>query len=130
MQAQFNRRYDLRSSRKRNRTQDQEEDTPHEEAPAQKEATAQRTLDKGKRPLNQYLQSADNIPSSSQGATLPSVKPILKEVKPIPQNKDPKDKESKEVLMDRSSSSFSLQKELEKVKIPVPLTELLKQPEY
>ena len=32
--------------------------------------------------------------------------------------------------VDRSSSTFSLQKELEKVKIPIPLTELLKQPAY
>ena len=93
MQAQFNRRYDLKSSRKRTHTQDQEEDTPQEEAPAQKEAATQRTSDKGKRPLNQSLQSADQIPSSSQGATLPSVRPI--EVKPLPQNKYSKDKESK-----------------------------------
>ena len=46
MQAQFNRRYDLRSSRKRTRTQDQEEDTPQEEAPAQKEVTPQKPPEK------------------------------------------------------------------------------------
>ena len=109
---------------------DQEEDTPQEEAPAQKEATAQRTPDKGKKPLNQSLQSADQIPSSSKMTALPNVRPIMKEVKPLPQNKDPKDKESKEVSVDRPSSAFSLQKELEKVKILVPLTELLKQPTY
>ena len=39
MQAQFNRRYDLRSSRKRTRTQDQEEELPQKEAPAQKKST-------------------------------------------------------------------------------------------
>ena len=37
MQAQFNRRYDLRSSRKRTRTQDREEELPQKEAPSQKE---------------------------------------------------------------------------------------------
>ena len=37
MQAHFNRKYDLRSLRKRTRTQDQEEDAPHEEASTQKE---------------------------------------------------------------------------------------------
>ena len=78
MQAQFNRRYDLRSSRKRTRTQDQEEDTSQEEAPARKEANHQKTPDKGKRPLNQSLKSADQIPSSSQVATPPRVKLILK----------------------------------------------------
>ena len=39
MQAHFNRRYDLRSSRKRTRTQEQEEELPQKEAPAQKEST-------------------------------------------------------------------------------------------
>ena len=33
MQAHFNRRYDLRSSRKRTRTQEQEEELPQKEAP-------------------------------------------------------------------------------------------------
>ena len=32
--------------------------------------------------------------------------------------------------IDKPSSAFSLQKELEKFKIPIPLTELLKQPAY
>ena len=39
-------------------------------------------------------------------------------------------KESKEVATEKSSSAFSLQKDLEKVKILVPLTELMKQPTY
>ena len=37
MQARFNRIYDLRYSRKRTRTQDQEEEPPQKEAPAHKE---------------------------------------------------------------------------------------------
>ena len=50
---------------------------------------------------------------------------MSKEVKPSAENK-----ESKEVVIEKSSPVVSLQKELEKVKIPVPLTELLKQPAY
>ena len=55
MQAQFNRRYDLISSRKRTRTQDQEEEPPQKEAPAQKESTVQKVTEKGKGPLNKPL---------------------------------------------------------------------------
>ena len=55
MQAHFNRRYDLRSSRKRTRTQDQEGEPPQKEAPAQKESTVQKVIDKGKSPLNKPL---------------------------------------------------------------------------
>ena len=55
MQANFNKIYDLRSSRKRNRTQDQEEEPPQKEAPAQKESTMQKVTDKGKKPLNKPL---------------------------------------------------------------------------
>ena len=92
MQAQFNRRYDLRSSRKRTRTQDQEEDTPQEEAPTQKEVTPQKPPEKGKRPLNQSLQSDTLMPSSSQLTAPPKVEPIVKEVKPPLQSKDSKEK--------------------------------------
>ena len=82
MQAKFNGRYELRSSRKRTRTQDQEEDTPQEEAPAQKEVTPQKPPKKGKRPLNQSPQSDILMPSSSQVTAPPKVKPIVKEFKP------------------------------------------------
>ena len=37
MQVQFHRKYDLRSSRKRTRTQDQEEEVPQKEAAVKKE---------------------------------------------------------------------------------------------
>ena len=67
------------------------------------------------------------MPSSSQVTAPPKVEPITKEAKLPLQRKDSKEKE---VTMDKSSSIFNLQKELEKVKIPVPLTELLKQPAY
>ena len=53
-----------------------------------------------------------------------NVKPIPKEEKPPANNKEPK-----ESLVEKPPV-FSLQKELEKVKIPVPLSELLKQPAY
>ena len=55
MQAHFNRRYDLRSSRKRTRTQEQEEELPQKEAPAREESKIQKATDKGKQPLNKPL---------------------------------------------------------------------------
>ena len=55
MQAHFNRRYDLRSSRKRTRTQEQEEELPQKEAPSQEESTMQKATDKGKQSLNKHL---------------------------------------------------------------------------
>ena len=85
----------------------------------------QKVTDKGKRPLNEPLQSNDQIPSSSKIAIPPNTKYESKEVKPLAENK-----ESKEVAIENSSPTFSLQKELEKIKIPAPLTELLKQPTY
>ena len=54
-----------------------------------------------------------------------NVKPIPKEEKPPANSKEPK-----ESLVEKPPPVFSLQKELEKVKIPVPLTKLLKQPAY
>ena len=74
----------------------------------------QKATDKGKQPLNKTLQSNDQIPSSSSKVVIPP----------------DENKESKEVVIEKSSPTFNLQKELEKVKIPVPLTELLKQPAY
>ena len=59
MQANFNRKYDLRSSRKRTRPQDQEEETPQKEVPAQKESATKRNTEKGKNPLNTPLQPND-----------------------------------------------------------------------
>ena len=66
------------------------------------------------------MRSNDQIPSSSKVVIPPNTKFVSKEAKPLVENK-----ESKEVATEKSSSAFSLQKELEKVKIPVPLTELL-----
>ena len=71
------------------------------------------------------MQSNDQIPSSSKEFIPPSVNSVSKEVKPPAENK-----ESKEVVIEKPPPAFSLQKELEKVKILVPLTELLKQPAY
>ena len=121
MQAQFHRKYDLRSSRKRTRTQEQEEKMP------QKETVVQKVGDKGKRLITEPLHSNDSILSSSKLASNPNinVKPILKEEKPPAESKEPK-----ESLVEKPPPMFSLQKELEKVKISVPLTELLKQPAY
>ena len=67
------------------------------------------------------------MPSSSQVYVPPANKPPVKEVKLPLQNKELKEKE---VSIDKPSSTFSFQKELEKVKIPVPLSELLRQPVY
>ena len=78
MQAHLNRRYDLRSSRKRTRTQDQEEEPPQKEASAQKESTVQKVTDKGKSPLNKPLQSNDQIPSSSKVVSTPNVEFVSK----------------------------------------------------
>ena len=55
MQAQFNVKYDLRSSRKRTQIQDQEEEPPQNNAPAQKESAIKRNIEKGKSPLNTPL---------------------------------------------------------------------------
>ena len=92
MQAKFNKKYDLRSSRKRTCTQDEEEDTPQKPAPVQEEM-AQRTPDEGKRPLDQPLQSDTQRPTASQVTASPNVKPIVKEVKPPLQSKYAKEKE-------------------------------------
>ena len=88
MQAHFNRRYDLKSSRKRTRTQDQEEEPPQKEAPAQEESTMQKATDKGKGPLNKPLQSRDQIPSSLKEVIPPNVKSMSKEVKTPAENKE------------------------------------------
>ena len=121
MQAQFHRKYDLRSSRKRTHTQEQEEEMP------QKETIVQKVKDKGKRPIIEPLHYNDSIPSSFKLASNPNtkVKPILKEEKPPTESKEPK-----ESIIEKSPSAFNLQKELENFKIPVPLTELLKQTVY
>ena len=105
MQAHFNRSYDLRSSRKRTRTQEQEEELPQKEAPVQEESTMQKTTDKGKKSLNKPLHSNDHIPSSSKLATAPNTKPASKEVKPLAENR-----ESKENIIEKSPSAFNLQK--------------------
>ena len=76
MQANFNRKYDLRSSRKRTRTQDQEEEPLQKEVSAQKESTVQKVTDKGKSPLNKPLQSNDQIPSSSKVVTHPNAESV------------------------------------------------------
>ena len=85
----------------------------------------QKVINKGKGPQNKPLQSNDQIPSSSKVVIPPNTKSVSKEVKPLVQRKY-----SKEIITEKSSSTFSLQKELEKFKIPVPLNELLKQPAY
>ena len=72
MQAQFNVKYDLRSSRKRTRTQEQEEEPP------QKESATKKNTDKGKNPLNIPLQSNDQVPSSSKIVNPPNVEPVSK----------------------------------------------------
>ena len=115
MQVQFHRKYDLRSSRKRTRIQEQEEEMPQKETFVQKETTVQKVGEIGKRPITEPLHSNDHIPSSSKLATTPNSKPVLKEVKLVVENK-----ESKENIIEKSSSVFSLQKELEKVKIQFP----------
>ena len=97
MQAHFNRRYDLRSSRKRTRTEEQEEELLQKEAPAQEESSMQKATDKGKQPLNKPLQSNDQIPSSSKVVTSPNAKPMSKEAHPPVENK-----ESKEFVIEKS----------------------------
>ena len=81
MEAQFNVKYDLRSSRKRTRTQDQEEEPPQKEAPAQKESTTKKSIEKGKNPLNVPPQSNIQIPSSSKIVSPLNVELVSKEVK-------------------------------------------------
>ena len=78
MQAQFNVKYDLRSSRKRTRTQDQEEEPPQKEASAQKESATKKSIEKGKNPLNASSLSNDQIPSSSKIVSPPNAEPVSK----------------------------------------------------
>ena len=65
----------------------------------------QKVTDKGKGLLNKPLQSNDQIPSSSKVVIPPNAKSVSKEVKPSAENK-----ESKEVVTEKSSPVFSLQK--------------------
>jgi len=125
MQAHLNRKYDLRSSRKRTRTQEQEEVVAQKEVPTRKELAPKKFTGKGKSPLKEPLLSDDKIPSSSKIVSPPHDESVSKESKPSAENK-----ESKEVIIERSPPAFNLQKELGKVKIPVPLTKLLKKPMY
>ena len=90
MLAQFHRKYDLRSSRKRIHTQGQEEEMPQKETTMQKETTVQKVRDKGKRPITEPLHSNDHIPSSSKLVTTPNTKPVLKEEKPLAKNRESK----------------------------------------
>lgn len=116
MQAQLHKKYDLRSSRKRSRTQDQNEE-PSPSNPS-------KSAEKGKKPLDQVPSKKKESPDS----ILHKPKVYNIEQLPLP-SKPVRDKEKEPVdvvIADRSSSAFNLQKELEKVKIFVPLIELLK----
>ena len=115
MEAQFNVKYDLRSSRKRTRTQEKEEEPPQKEAPAQKESATKKSIEKGKNPLNVPPQSNDQIPSSSKIVSPLNVESVSKEIKSSAENK-----EFKEAVIEKPPSTFNLQKELEKIKIPFP----------
>ena len=64
-----------------------------------------KVTDKGKSPLNKPLQSDDQIPSSSKVVTPPNAESVSKEVKPSAKNK-----ESKEVVIEKSPPAFNLQK--------------------
>ena len=121
MQAQFHRKYDLRSSRKRTQTQELEEELP------QKESVVQKFEGKAKKPINEPIHSNVSIPSSSKPIddSHVTVKNIPTEDKPPVMPKEPK-----ENPIEKSPAVFFLQKELEKVKIPVPLAKLLKHPSY
>jgi len=112
MQAQLHSKYDLRSSRKRPRMQDQNEELPH--------TNPSKLTEKGKKPLDQVplnkKESLDHIPHKPE---VSKTEPFPPHVKPIyDQNKEPVDVAKN----DRKLLYFSLQKELEKVKIFVPLT--------
>jgi len=120
MQAQLHRKYDLRSSRKRSRTQDQNEEPSPLNPP--------KSTEKGNKPLDQVPSKKKESPDSILH------KPKVSKIEQLPLPSKPVRDKAKEpvdvVIVDRSSSAFNLQKELEKVKISVPLTELLKQPNY
>ena len=110
MQEKFHRKYDLRSSRKRTHTQEQEEETP------QKEPVVQKIEDKGKKIVTKPLHPNVFVPYSSN-----IVPNSIEKFKPIPkEEKHPAEsKEQKESLVEKPPPVFSLQKELEKFKIPV-----------
>ena len=90
MQAHLNRIYDLRSSRKRTWTQEQEEGLAQEEVPTQKELAPKKVTGKGKSPLKEPLLSDDQIPSSSKIVSPPNAESVPKESKPSTENKESK----------------------------------------
>ena len=76
MQPHLERRHDLRSSRKRTQSQEQEE-----EAPSQKELVPKKVTSKGKNLLSEPLLSKDQIPSSSKIVSPPNTESVSKEIK-------------------------------------------------
>lgn len=83
---------------------------------------------KGKKPINPIAPTGEEISHSTNiKFEVPNAEKKLVQTKPIHQ-------ESNQIVdsvkVDRNHFGFILQKELAKVKIFIPLTELLKQPNY
>ena len=120
MQAQLHKKYDLRSSRKRTWVQEQnEESIPREQTPSN-------SCSKGKNPLEESAHHKAVVFTSTKQGSNP---PANEKSSYVPLNlpKHPKE-QSKEVIAEKSPTTFNLHKDLEKVKISIPLIELLKQP--
>lgn len=120
MQAQIHRKYGLESSRKRSIGKDQNEETLQPLPP--------KPTDKGKKPINPISPtkkySSNPITNESRASKTEKFPPKIKE------NYNEKKQPIGSIKIHRIPFSFSLQKELEKLKIVVPLTKLLKQPIY
>ena len=111
MQAQFHKKYDLRSSRKRTRTQDQEEESPPKESAFQN--------------IDKRCKKSVEEPSGQKCTPSPSSKLVpdpLANPKHIPTDEKPPvlPKEPKDTIVEKGPIVFNLKKELEKVKILVP----------
>ena len=131
MQVELHSMYDLRS-RKRSRVQDNEGEQqgsipPPMATPQQKDPVKQ--VSKGKQPVNSLNRTNVQQAESSQNKSVDT--DILERVVPVPEQVENSRKSEEEPENNvKKTHAFSLEKELEKVKIQVPLLELAKIPAY
>ena len=93
-----------------------------------REQTPPSLASKGKKPLKE---TAPHKATASTSAKQEADPPQNEKSSSIPLKlPDPPKQQFKEAITEKGPTPFNLQKELEKVKIPVPLIELLKKPSY
>ena len=129
MQVELHKKYDLRS-RKRSRVQENEGEQqgsipPPMATPQQKDPVKQAS--NGKKPTNSLKRTNVQQAESSQDKSVDTN--ILERVVPVPEQAvDSRKSEEEPEKVVKQTHAFSLEKQLEKVKIQVPLLELAKIP--